>query len=398
MVETTHVVPEENLGKLENALIALARRAKRLGQEISWNIALHHHEEIKGRGFVAFYNVTLRGERPIINGWAFVATLQHDMGSTILRVVPGETVPTQYRNTGNVCEHCMANRERKDTFIVRHETNGYKQVGRTCLKDFMGHDDPHKVAGYAEAFADALDILEDAESYDPEAIGFGSRYSCLMTLLEVVAADVRMNGWVSRGAAREDVTGQKLATVDRASMIIGDKKTNEFVTEADRAMAQASIEWATALDEKPELSDYEHNIASIASARCYERRTMGLAGSIVAAYKRATETAKLAAESKHVGTIKKRETFTLTLRAFNVNEGYYGSTWFYRFVDADGNAVIWRSSKDAELIEGKTYAVTGSVKAHTEFRGVNQTELTRCKCVDLSPPPESAVMTAMVVA
>lgn len=44
----------------------------------------------------------------------------------------------------------------------------------------------------------------------------------------------------------------------------------------------------------------------------------------------------------------------------------------------DGNILIWKTGKwfgdDFDVT-----TITGTVKAHNEFRGVKQTELTRCK-------------------
>jgi len=65
-------------------------------------------------------------------------------------------------------------------------------------------------------------------------------------------------------------------------------------------------------------------------------------------------------------------------KKFCKNTLLWFTTFLYEFTTEDGNILIWKTSKwlDDEK-EFKT--VSGTVKAHNEFRGVKQTELTRCK-------------------
>lgn len=56
----------------------------------------------------------------------------------------------------------------------------------------------------------------------------------------------------------------------------------------------------------------------------------------------------------------------------------FGTTRIYKIVDKDGNIFTWKTGntidEDAEII-------VGTVKAHNEYKGVKQTEITRCKIV-----------------
>ena len=49
----------------------------------------------------------------------------------------------------------------------------------------------------------------------------------------------------------------------------------------------------------------------------------------------------------------------------------------YKFTDNDGNVFIWITPCGVET--DKTMKLTGTVKEHSEFNGVKQTVLTRCK-------------------
>jgi len=50
----------------------------------------------------------------------------------------------------------------------------------------------------------------------------------------------------------------------------------------------------------------------------------------------------------------------------------------YKIIGEDGNVYTWKTGKfiDEEVSD---MLITGTVKAHTEFRGIKQTELTRCR-------------------
>ena len=59
-------------------------------------------------------------------------------------------------------------------------------------------------------------------------------------------------------------------------------------------------------------------------------------------------------------------------------DGQYGIIKIYKFMDKDGNVYTWKTSKlvDDIFVE---MSIIGTVKAHTEFRGIKQTEITRCR-------------------
>ena len=80
-------------------------------------------------------------------GWSFIATLQHlTTGENIIRNISDEfVVPLEYRSSGSDCQHCMVNRYRKDTYVVRHDSGKYFQVGSTCIKDFLGGNSPDNI-------------------------------------------------------------------------------------------------------------------------------------------------------------------------------------------------------------------------------------------------------------
>lgn len=59
-------------------------------------------------------------------------------------------------------------------------------------------------------------------------------------------------------------------------------------------------------------------------------------------------------------------------------EGTYGRTYVYEF-NYKGNALVWMTSKDIDPNEeAEWFELTGTVKQHKNYKGVNQTYLSRC--------------------
>lgn len=228
------------------------------------------------------YDVLLTAEEPKINGWEFIAKLDHssdkDIG-TIVRVVPGKELPIAYHHADHTnCDHCGHKRYRRDTYVVRNvETNEHKQVGSSCLRDFLGHD-VEKIAKLAGFLTLAADIVRLAGS--EREIGYDRRYIVLETYLAHVAAAIRTGGWVTRKTAGEKGVQ---ATADIA---FGDMLDKAEVKEDDIVTAQAAIEWAQSLTEQQRENDYLHNVSVIAASGFIEHRSIGLAGSIVGSFKR----------------------------------------------------------------------------------------------------------------
>lgn len=103
----------------------------------------------------------------------------------------------------------------------------------------------------------------------------------------------------------------------------------------------------------------------------------------------------------HVGEIGKRVKIAVTYKArFEYTDykfSYYGTSHLtHIFEDADGNVLVWKSTNMVEYINdgsenpkrkgdvefvtrGSKVELTGTVKEHGEYKGTEQTVVTRCK-------------------
>lgn len=87
--------------------------------------------------------------------------------------------------------------------------------------------------------------------------------------------------------------------------------------------------------------------------------------------------------SEYVGAIGERIAATVTLDAvhkYTTHFTYYGETnYIYKFIDGNGNTLVWKTATFQDIEQGKTYDIKGTVKEHSEYKGDKQTTLTRCK-------------------
>jgi len=246
-----------NLERLEENFAKLARRAKKLGVEAptyevvggideyeysyraddeggfgwcySWTrLAPDAPNPQSKRSYTGqvrtVHQVRLIGVKTVkLNGWAFAAMLDHELGedNTIVRAVPGVVLPTEWHHRNNSCDHCKRSQVRKQTFVCMNESDGrLVQVGSTCIRDFLGTDVASCI-NEVELSASALACLSEAELEDWR--GRRGTYTCtLVEFLAWTAKEIRENGWKSRGQAREETFSSGPATADAAFMTMCD--------------------------------------------------------------------------------------------------------------------------------------------------------------------------------
>lgn len=83
--------------------------------------------------------------------------------------------------------------------------------------------------------------------------------------------------------------------------------------------------------------------------------------------------------SQWVGQIGSRDTFNVTLVSKRGFQGRFGYSKVYTFRTEDGNILTWFSTVEVEKEPGDQFTLVGTVKDHTEYKGVKNTVLSRCK-------------------
>lgn len=389
---TVFLIPAENLEKFEAAMAKLSKRSMRLtGLPIEPFIFSHEDKRLSDGHVHRVYSILLTVDAPKIGGWTFLARIDHaNEAGTIIRPVPnvGVQLPERFRTAEPVCEHCNVKRMRRDTFVLHcNEANEFKQVGSTCLADFLGHDVGKEIRR-AELLGYALEI--GAGFGIDRMVGGDLRFVAVEDYLRHCALMIRRYGWVSRAASNAS-NGKMQSTSSEAwgNMFPLREMADRAIplTDDDKALAVASLEWARGLAEKDSKNDYEHNISVIAVSEMMEPRSSGLAASIVSGYLR--EQGRLehrqslrerTANSKHIGAVGERVELNAVVISRRSFDGNYGTVYLYRFLTEHGDVVTWFASGWQENVgDGSKVHIRGTVKKHDEYEGVHQTVLTRCK-------------------
>lgn len=88
-------------------------------------------------------------------------------------------------------------------------------------------------------------------------------------------------------------------------------------------------------------------------------------------------------ESRWIGSVGDKIELDVKFKrsfSFETHFTYRGETNFiYKFADEEGNTVMWKTGKHLDLEENHDYKISGTIKAHDEYKGDKQTVLTRCK-------------------
>src|SRR6478609_3384778 len=77
-------------------------------------------------------NVELSGDAPKYDGWTFLAILDWDSeAGLVVRSAPGIKLVDRTNLVEGKCDHCKTNRQRNDTYLLRHDDGRTVQVGST---------------------------------------------------------------------------------------------------------------------------------------------------------------------------------------------------------------------------------------------------------------------------
>lgn len=378
-------IPECNMEKLQSKLKRIENKCKKYGVQFKFDI-VGQHFKLNGdtKEQVKYYEVEVEGEAKV-NDWCFVATIEHKSNGNIVRAYSEAEVPDWAYTVEPKCDHCKTSHYRKDTYLVRNELTGeFKQVGRSCLADFTRGLSAEHAACLMQFMAE----VDRATSFD--SLGSYIRYYDVREYLDYVAETIKQFGYTSKTKAYEmevEPTAQKAADFmlrpnackygDYEKVIAG-VKSGINAKQIDEALS-----WAKGLSD--DEFGYLHNLKVACSCECCEPRDFGIIASLFTAYRRATEKAEAEqrakaqkAVSEFVGEVGQRIQFTANCKCIARWSNDFGMCYIYKFVDATGNVMVWKTGK---AIEDGEVTLKGTIKAHSIYDGEKQTELTRCKVI-----------------
>lgn len=398
-----YFIREENMERLEKKMATLSKKFIQTHCSFKYEVTGEAYREVEtddGQKYTAKYFVVEAEGVSKYNGWRFVATLDHHKEGNVVRAFDTElAIPDKYKTCGPTCEHCNKIRSRKDTYLVYNdETKEFKQVGKACLQEFTN-------GLSAEDIAFFVSIYDAMESYGGYSGTSFNRYIEVEGILHYAFECYKHWGYqksessfyeedvpVGYRSTRSRVTDyycSRRAPLARREALQAEMDEVGFNPDSEYAVetTKAALEWIR--NTEPD-GEYIRNLKVICSDEYTDYRSLGILVSLTVAYERhlgqvaAYEEKKAKAEkevaaSQYVGEVgDKLEIACTSFSCISSWEGYYGPTFLYKFTDNDDNVYVWYASKSVND-EDRVTAIKGTVKDHSEFNGVKQTVLTRCK-------------------
>ena len=332
--------------------------------------------------FVEYHKDVIAGELPIrlkklikcreyqvegsykINGYTFIGEIEHKEEGNVIRCVDRnyETEMTKlYKDAPCKCDHCNTNRIRNNTFIVYNESiNKFKQVGKGCLKDYTGFD--------AEVCAHLAQLLKDVKILEEEPEEFtNSKY---LNNDEIKALSYYLVNKEGYSKEESKLKLDQLRVDNSESFRILKTITDEQLKEVQNWIEEK-------VKEKPESSYYQ-SCKVLWSCSYVEWRDLNYILSMLSNFFREKNDKLRTDNNICIGSIGDRIELTVKKTRCLFEKGKYTYNSDYRYmieiIDTEGHTYLWSSSY-YELEEGTKIKAT--VKGYKQFRGINQTVITR---------------------
>lgn len=156
-------------------------------------------------------------------------------------------------------------------------------------------------------------------------------------------------------------------------------------TKEDENTAEQLLNWFNGLPDDQKQDNFVHNVDVIVKSNSVTARDIGYLVALFPMYARAQGMIKQQSQqaqkaNQHMGleghSLQPTDVTVVRTRYIS---GPYGTSQMCSMEDDIGNTYVWFNSGKQQLEQGEKYTITGTVKKHDEFKGVNQTHLTRVK-------------------
>lgn len=375
-----YTIPKYKFSELEKQIEKIRRKGANVVFNIVNDNALYpYRDQGSFTDFnIACYEVEISGQY-IINGWTFVATIEHSTPENIIRLADQRfsgRIPEKYRTAPKDCEHCHIRRDRTDTYLIYNEgEDDWKQVGRTCLKNYTQGLDVEVCASMVDIFAEIAKISNDAQS--------GSFDIDLNNAMQ--RDNFVLNSAIVRAQILKYIKDNGYLPV----RTMNDFKEKLFKGEHLLKAMPEDIEKISDAANKLTPSDWSRNAIAAWNKEHIEVRDFALIASLckVCLENITKEIARRNIQqlpsNSYAGEIGDIVDFVITsvmVSHYRTPNVYRASSYpVYRMTDEEGKVYMWGcTNPEIELEPGKH--VKGKIKTTFERRnGEKVTELTRCK-------------------
>lgn len=388
-----YLIPTENMESFEKKIARIRRKAERAKVDFSYKRLEPIQKETDLPG-VTVECVPVMVECKIhYENWVVIAVLEHQPYGNLVHLVEGEwrpgkelKLPEKYKTAQSYCDHCNTMRARNKTVVLYNtETKEFKQVGTTCLKEYTSGID-----------ADMIAAFEECTKEPTEFMGFTSHskwYVDMKNFLSGVVAASSLYGYISKSKAREiNENNNKTiveATCDLTIRLMSSKNVEEdwkniYKSDDTNTFVEEALEWIQNMD--ADNNSYFENLKVICSNELVELKHIGYAASLIASYQKhlLAEKKKIEAEKQngmyhYYRNVGDKVSLQGNLACVANYDTQFGTMYVYKMIQSSC-IFVWKTSKYLGIDDsGKEVMITGKIKEQSEFRGVRQNILTRCK-------------------
>lgn len=382
-----------NMEKFEYKLADLQKTAKKYNVYaptiINDNVWHENGNENGIKLIRTYHDITIEYEIAKVSGYTFVARI--DGQENIFYTAPGQSLPQQHRNYNMNCDSCNVNRLRNDVYVLQHDNGDYFRVGGNCLAKFIGFD-AGTVLSMSNFFNDITELIADEEI---KCYSGKKQYNLAFTL-NVAKFIVDKYGYVSVATAKEKMLASTKTTVvailsQQDEDLLREYQQSNYIDDYSDYVENC-VKWMQGLDGSD--SDYEQNLASIATNTFCTYTSLGFAVSAINAYQKmldnklASKIKPLQSTSKFVGNVGDKFTkkspllVTCTHRSTPFESFYggrYSSKQYYTFIDPTGNEYT-TCTDSHKCAVGDKLSLTCSISGHeiNKYTNIPQTILKRC--------------------
>ena len=412
------LVLSARLEEAETQLKKLIKKANKYGnQPITYTVSekfqlerqvMRSGEDIGIRESVTIdaYIVTVNGEAPRVGDYELVGVISFDgIGNDAQRVidaVPDRKVDIRFRNSKKVCEHCNKTRNRNNLYIVEDNNKNQIQVGRSCLRDHLGIDNPQEIIKKFQFFKAIPEFFDELESGNIRS----NLDWYIDELLIMGMAAISEYGWMSKSKYNEMIELARhgeghLPSIEPTYLYVeyayhlGD--SNQNVDYGEVVRENASENWEKYKSEaeliksfilnSTEDNNYFWNLKQLFENSIVSRKRFGIVLSSIATYRGhlARELARAKykeaqMKSKWMGEEKERiknvEGEVVTAKWVNATQ--WGDVYLYKIITKAGDVVTWFSGAD-KLQKNDKITFSATIKKLDEYEGVKQTIVSRLK-------------------
>lgn len=395
-----YLIPIENMESFEKKIARIRRKAERAKVDFSYKRLEPIQKETDLPGItVECVPVTVKCKIHYEN-WIVIAVLDHHEVGNVIHLVEGEwkpsaelALPSRFRTAKSFCEHCNTMRSRNKTVVIYNtQTKQFKQVGTTCLREYTGGIDAEAIAAFEEAIKSPEEFLgvSGSSKFFIETKDYLSAVVATMSLYGFMskkkAAEINEEVRYNNNIKRVEATCTKavhLMTNNEKPNEMSNKWHNIYKSKDTEAFVEDALEWIKSYNEP---NDFMENLRVICSGSHIKVSDVGFAACLMDLYKRHLEyekTRKQKAQEnemyRYYGEVGEKVTLNGKLACVTSYSTQFGVMFIYKMI-YNSAIFVWKTSKYLGIDDsGAEVNLVGTIKEHSEFRGVKQNMLVRCK-------------------